>query len=130
MITKQMLKEIRSDLEKVLEEIGEKHGVIIKAGNASFTPVEATMKIEITSVDKDSDEYRKSEWDKHCKIYGFNPEDYGLECIDKGERYRLVGFNPGSPKNRIKIIRIRDGAEYRCSIQMCKLMFELDIQNL
>lgn len=115
MLNKNLLKSIEKDLENALKEVGGKHGVEIRFGGGTFDEADATIKFKISSGMKNSDEYLKQEWDKHCNFYGFKPEHFGKKALYKGDEVQLTGFNRSKPKNCINFIKIKDGNEYMCS---------------
>ena len=125
MISKNLLESIEKDLENALKEASEKHGVELRFGGGTFTEVDATLKLKVTSGVKNSDEYLKQEWDKYCSLYGFKPEHFGTKVIHQGEEVRLIGFNYGKPKNCIRFIRTKGGAEYMCSRESGHKIFKI-----
>lgn len=50
MIDKAMLKEMREEIDEALKALGEKHGVELHAGNASFTADGGHFKLEISTI--------------------------------------------------------------------------------
>lgn len=50
MITKDLLRALRIDLDAALVSVGQKHGITIKAGNARFSAETATFKLDIATL--------------------------------------------------------------------------------
>jgi len=115
MINKKLLESIEKDLENALKELSGKYGVEICFGGGTFSDADATLKLKVTSGEKNSDEYLKKEWDKHCSFYGFKPEHFGMKAIYEGEEVQLIGFNVNKPKNCVSFIKTNSGEKYMCS---------------
>lgn len=51
-LDKSFLQLLRSDIEGALQEIGRKRGVVIKAESCRFTPLSATMNLQIATISR------------------------------------------------------------------------------
>ncbi len=101
MITRALLKTIKSDAEEVLASVAKKHGVKISFGSGSFTPDNATLKMEIASFGDDGQAKTKEarDFERNAEVlYGLKPEDLGAIFTLNGREWRLVGAKPRSPK--------------------------------
>lgn len=112
MITTQMLKEIRLDINRALESVAEKYGVAIKAGNASFSSTNAVFKLELSSV-VGSEVITK---EKAAFLEFANSLDIKKEALAQffsfnGKMVKFIGYNPRSSK--YPYIGVIDGKEYR-----------------
>ena len=54
MLTKDLLRALRPEIEAAISTIGAKHGVELSLGNCSFTPTNGTFKLAVNSIDKES----------------------------------------------------------------------------
>lgn len=111
------LKELREIINSHLKALSEETGLDFHVGNASYSDETASYKLEckISGVDVE-----KSEWNKHCRLYGFTSEDYGKIITINNERFKIAGLNLRSPKNCMKIKRISDDKMFGCNERMVK----------
>lgn len=86
---------LRPEVESALAELGEKFGLKISAGNASYNSNAVTFKVELAlqGYDRDKDEFMNV-----CQFYDLKPSDYGKEFRSRGETFTLVAINTRSPK--------------------------------
>jgi len=94
-INKQLLIQLRNELDNVLPAIGKKFGIKLAAGNASFNENEATMKLMITALAVDG---------KVVDKYAATLKEYGVmfglpaNCAGKtiwwaGKQLTICGLN-------------------------------------
>lgn len=102
------LKEIREDFQCVVKDIEEKYGIIITMGNISYSALEFTTKLTVTSNETISEDFERKEFEKYCSAYGLKKEDYGRTFRNGGKEYKLIGFELSRPKYCIKV-RGEDG---------------------
>ena len=110
-ITKAMLKEVREEMNKALEEVGKKYGVQFDTGNASFDEYSFTFKVngKMTATE-DGESVEKKEWDKYCGMFGLKPENFGQTIeANFGQKYQILGLKPSSRKNPILLKDLRTG---------------------
>lgn len=115
-ITRTLCDKITTDLKKALNEVAEKHGVMLSpdcrwrfnSNQVSF-PVQFTLTADAQN-DAMSD--ARSEWDRHCVVWGLKPEHFGQEFKLYDGMFKIVGCKPSSPKNNIIIekTKTRSGA--------------------
>ncbi len=94
-INRSICKNLRANINEELKGLGEKHGLIVHAGNASYDDNSVTIKVTLSLVGYDKDE---AAFKQLCTFYNLTPEDYGREFTANGHTYRLVGINSRSPK--------------------------------
>lgn len=101
-ITKALLKEVRSDIDEALKAVGQKHGLQMKCGNASFIPGgNGTMKVEMSSITEGGQVVSKIEEDFkfYASRYGLKPSDLGRTFRNwDGTVYTIVGCKPKAHK--------------------------------
>lgn len=112
-ITKAMLKEVREEMDKALEKVGNKYGVKFETGNASFDEYSFTFKVNgKATTTEDGESVEKKEWDKYCGMYGLKPEHFGQTIeANFGQKYQILGLKPSSRKNPIMLKDLRTGKE-------------------
>lgn len=126
-ITRQLLRDIRADVDAALVAIAKKHGVLLSMGNASFTAESATMKMNITAADKGtiaavtsggvSAKTAKAEADfkRLAKSYGMEPEWLHTSVSIHGRSMEIAGLLPNKRVNCV-LIRGAQGGEYIASV--------------
>ena len=111
---KQNLSEVRKKINEMFADFYVNTGIQFKMGNITFTENSFRAKLEGFLIgDKSSDEVEKIAFSKVCKRFGFDPSDYGMEFLIRGEKYILIGFNTRAPKNPFTIRQLSTGKEYR-----------------
>lgn len=116
-ITSNLIKEVRPKLNEAVKGVAAEYGLAFRFGDARFDDNTATFKVEMTFAATDGYDPAKAKWDSCCKLYGFEPEDFGKEFSFVGEDgvFRISGINTKAQKNTILIQRIPDGKEYMTS---------------
>lgn len=112
----------RKDVEVALQSVAEKHGVEIECGKISYSSFDFTMQLKVTKNDGDIDG-KKAVFEQECIYFGFKPEDYNREFMADRKKFKLIGFNPKSPKNNCNIYCVDDGKTYRCNNEIIKRAF-------
>ena len=103
-------KTFRKDFNKAIEEVGEKYGITLKAGNISYDENTFTMKVVAERSDIDVQKAQFEDNLKYMRYYGFTIEDYKAKFVLGNKRYTLIGFKPG---NKYDVIAARDdGKQY------------------
>lgn len=119
MITKEMLQLLRTDIDAALAAVGDKHNVVLHAGNASFSPLSATFKLEVSprladgTVIDAATAYLRQNYrllglaESHlaqvfkiggmaCTLHGFNSRSRGkpfvVKATDTGKRYIVTSL--------------------------------------
>ena len=98
-----LLKKLRNDIDEALKPIGEKFGVNMTGGNASYVRngSNGTMKLEICAIGEDGEIFDrdKENFKQYASMYGFDLEDLGKTFVSpKGKMYRVTGLNPNATK--------------------------------
>ena len=113
----------REDVQKALKAVGEKHGVEIVCGKISYSAYDFEMKLQVTKNTATVDG-KKLAFEAECMYYGFQKTDYNRQFTLDGKVFRLVGFNPRSPKNNCNIFCESDGKTYKCADFLVKRAFK------
>lgn len=120
--TNKEFKEFREDFTTAVKELEEKFGLDVTLGNISYSIDKFTcrMTCQKRKSKGSAQDAEKSAFHKLCHFYGFEKEDYKLQFSLNNKLFELVGFNSNAPKNNCQIIRILDGASYRCNDEVIK----------
>lgn len=110
MTDKTELKNFRLDLEEALVELGKKYEVKITPKNINYNELSLNVKLLVERTDID---IQKIEFEKYCRLYEFEPEDYMKNVTVSGRLFKLIGFNTNKPKNNCRIIEVGTGKEYQ-----------------
>ena len=114
------LKEFRAEVELALAAVAEKYGCEVAAGNIKYDTTSVDLTLYFKSKGENGESAEELDFKKHCKSYGFLPEDYGALIDIEGKLYQFIGFNPRARKNYC-IIRDAAGKEYATSIPTIQL---------
>ncbi|WP_448205334.1 hypothetical protein [Azospirillum sp. sgz302134] len=103
-----ILKALRPEIDAALADLGRKHGITLRAGNATFDGVIASVKLElaVAGTSKEAEAFKQFH-----KSYGLALEDLDREFVLDKVMYRLKGLAPGR-KNPIVLERLKDGKIY------------------
>jgi hypothetical protein len=121
MFTKKEFSDIRNKINKAIEPIAAEYGLEMSAGSISYSNSSFRLSIQAKKKQVNGINFEQAEFLKLCHLYGLKPEDYNEKIIINGEVFRLVGFNINAPKNPLKVIREKDGKEYRTAISSYKI---------
>lgn len=128
-LNKQQFDQLRHDITKELAQLGEKYGVVFRAGNIQYLDGSATIKVEASCLNS-SGEVRNKEAEDFKSIapmYGFKPEDLGRKFHSDNKIMEIAGW---LRSNRTKQILLKDqnGKQYKSNAESVKqrlLMFEV-----
>lgn len=123
MIDKNMLAQVRIDLNAALAIVGKKHNIDMTIGNISYSANTFSTKISAVSKDVvqtetpggvtiDNIKWKKNFLD-YAQTYGLRPYDIGRTFTSKGIQYAIVGARPkarlplvGKPLNGGKCLAV------------------------
>lgn len=99
-ITKDMLRDLRTDIDAALAAVGTKHGVALKTGSGSFTDTNATFKLDVSVIEGGVVVSKESAFlRKHFQMLGLKEEHLSQVFAYGGKNYTLDGFrNTGGGK--------------------------------
>jgi hypothetical protein len=109
-IDKDFIRTFRAEINAALAELAKKHGVVIKAGNATFDPGgSATYKLEVSAVSEDG-HVRTPEWlrfENMAGMLGLNVEFLGkrirpVNAKDEVNDWVPIGMNTTGTKVQVK----------------------------
>lgn len=98
-ITRELLKALRTELNRSLSEIGEAHDINLELGNASFTDYDFTFKLKGAVTDTgDGRSAAAAEWDRYRTMYGLGAIEFGDSFTTRSGTYTVTGILPKSRK--------------------------------
>ena len=120
------LKMLRNDLDSALKVVADKYGIGVKAGNATYSPENATFKVELAvkneggmAVTKEATEYKRM-----ANFMGLKAEWLNQEFLFRGEKYLVVGLKPKSYKFPVLAKRY-DGKVFKIPVNAVRKGFGL-----
>jgi hypothetical protein len=122
-----VIKNIRPEIEAALKEIAQRHGVVIKCGNGSYTNSNFTLKLEASAIDavtgavatKEAEAYKRN-----APLYGLQADWLGQTFQSySGDSYKVIGMKPKSTKYPILGERA-DGKVFKFGTEMVKFCFQ------
>ena len=120
------LRMIREMIDQELADLGERLGVSIKAGSASFTSNNATYKLQIATISEEGEICTKEAEDfkLYCFRWGLAPDDLGREFNFRGNTYTITGAKPRSYQYPILATRGYDGKSFKFAVDQIKSMLQ------
>ena len=119
-IDRDLLREIRSDIEVALKIIAEAHGISLTAGSCRFGPDQFTLKIEgaVLAPSAEGEPALAADLVRRASLDGI--PDITKKFIFRGSEYSVTGHNLSARKNCYRIKRLRDGKTFRASANLVK----------
>lgn len=117
MITKELLKAIRVDLNAALATVAAKHRLSITCGNCTFNANDATMKLAINTIE--SGEVITKEMGylrRNLGLIGLREEHLTQVFSLSGHRFTVSGYNARASAKPFLITRVDDGKTYIASV--------------
>jgi len=96
---------IRADIEAALATVGEKHGLKMTAGNATFAPTNFSLKIDAVIIGANPD---KDRFLQNATRLGLQASDFGREFADGKHKFTICGMS----KTGLVIASRKAGGEY------------------
>lgn len=114
-INKEKITEFRSKAQKLLDDLGDEMGFDVLINRVTCNNNKITTKIEAKVKDINGRNFEQVVFDNNCKQYGLTPEDYNMEIIHKGEKFKMESINKRAYKYPFKVSRISDGKRFKFS---------------
>lgn len=108
-ITKQLLKELRAEVNAALAPLGAKYGITLTAGNATYLTESFTIKLEGSVIGAASPE--ETLYNKNVAFLRLPP--LGTEFTLRRDKYIIKGMKPRG-MNNILIERVKDAKGFVC----------------
>jgi hypothetical protein len=118
------LRVLRTSLDEALRAVGQKHGLAISSGKASYDRAGkfGAFKVDVALIgDGGAVQSREAEdYKRHAVMFGLKPEFLNQSFTDsRGTRYMLVGFNAKASKKPF-LIRDDGGKSFVCGEEMIR----------
>lgn len=106
------LRNIRADLENAVKDVAEKYGIALDFGGGRFSDYRYSLKLTCLIGSDGSTDHAKINWNRHCRMFGLTPEDFGRTFTDRGTKFTICGIKPKGKTYPI-IARNDRGTEYK-----------------
>ena len=127
-ITREFLKDFRTQLEYALEELGEKEGIKLTAGRCSYSDTYFSIKVEGAIEAEKGVATTKDQiaFKENAEIYGLSPDDLFKTFSTNGKTYEVWGLKPRSKKYPIlaKKVGTDNVYKFKASIVKCYLQIQ------
>lgn len=120
-ITKDLLKNLRADIDAALASVASKYDITLRAGNCRFTETNATFKLE-ASVKTDGGKVITKDMQaliSYKRLLGVTDGHLDTPFTFRGEIYFLAGYKPRSDK----FIITKGGKQFVLSVEAVKQAF-------
>ena len=126
-VTKNMLKDIRPEIEAALEEVGIKHGIIFNCANAKFTNLDFTFQLKGEVIDAgDGKSKAEAEWEKDSYLYGLQDVKFGARFQSNSKVFFISGIDFKKHKYPI-LANDSEGRGYKFEADSIKRHFKIAI---
>lgn len=121
-VTRQLLQNVRADIDKALAEVAKKHGVLLLLGNARFNEYEANFKLNLSITNESTvaaidsglstkDAKAIADWATHAWLKGLKLEWCGQTFTEGGTVLKVIGFLPNKRVNNV-LVEGKGGGRY------------------
>ena len=117
-----LARKISQEAEVALKAIADKHGLTVKWKGGSIVDTSAVLKFEFSDMTPEGLVLNKDAvaFLDNCERWGFTEDDLGREFDYAGEKRKIVGLRPRSPKYPI-IVECADGKVVKMPLGMVKI---------
>ena len=100
MITKELLTNVRADIDEAIAGLGHKYNLSISLRNITYGQQNATGKIEMSLLDEDGvvQTPLRTAWERHARFYQLDPTWLGQTFISNGSVHTITGLKVKAPK--------------------------------
>jgi hypothetical protein len=109
-ITRQMLKDLRPEIEDALKEVSEKYGITMKLGNGRFGGLTGDYKLLLTTIGENGETPESRDFALYASRFGMDQSWLGKTFNVNANTYTIKGILPKKTKRPILVVR-GDGAE-------------------
>ena len=121
-LTKPLLRQFRTVLERHLQAAAEELGVSISLGNARYSAAQATFKFDINTIGEDGEVFDKyaEDFKTYAKLFDLEPEHLGKEFYANRDRYVITGLNMRAKKFPVLAKSLNSGKTYKFAADIVK----------
>ncbi len=118
MLTRSTLRTINDDIDAALKAVGEKHNVVIKTGNATFSPANATVKVSIATVTADGvvETKERDDFRRKALRYGLPSDALDKVVMIAGRSFKVTGLNPRAKAYPVILTDTFTGKRYKYTV--------------
>jgi len=110
------LKDIRTDINRALSEVGEKYSIDIKAGRATYTSDTCDFKLKLISIGDDGvmfDE-KAEDYKLYASNFGLDPDWFGKTFVSNENTFEITGLKTRrNLKYRVLAKNLDNGKPYK-----------------
>ena len=128
-ITPELLRQMRADIDASMASIGEKYGVKLTCGNASFTATNATYKLAVSVISDGGEVVDKERvaLERNLAFLGLSPEHMLKEFKIGSKTFVLHGLRSSARTKPLLIKSIDDGKTYVATTDAVRKAFGLSV---
>lgn len=120
------LQYIGSRLKSTLAALEKELGVTFAYEGGNYG-VKSQLKIGVTVNDAGNGKSSAQvAFENYAHFIGLKPNWFGVPFNNQGERYKIVGVNPGRPKNVLSVENVMTGKNYICGVGFVKRGLETE----
>ncbi len=111
---------LRSEINAALKAVGDKYGISIQAGNASYKSSVATFKLACMVGDTTIAEVKVNKAAADLKSYHmlcFRDLKLDARYAMGNDVFKIVGYNTRGRTQPMQIVSLKSGKEFKCSIE-------------
>lgn len=124
-ISTQLLKVLRPEIEAALAEIGIKHGVSLRCANAKYSSLDFTFQLKGEVIDAGGGKSKaEAEWEKDSRIFGLESISFGDTFSSNGKQFSITGLDFNKRKYPI-LAKDASGGGYKFSVEAIKRHFNI-----
>lgn len=112
-IDRQLLNDLRPDMEEMLQPLAEKHGINIEIGSGRYGGLTGHLKVELSTTNEEGDDERAVQYKQYAENHGLRKEWLGKSFKIRGESFTVIGLDLKKRKNIVILRRDRDGVEMK-----------------
>lgn len=96
--TKENLKKIDDEVIAAVKAITAKYGVEARMGGGTYSTLQATIRIKLTTTSATGETPEQRDWKRHAKIFGLEEAWLGRAIRVNGKPGKIAGLLPNRPK--------------------------------
>ena len=111
---KSNLKLLRSEIDFALRDIGNRYGIKLNAGRASYMEKSATFKLELMTLDDSGNAITKEAQTlrAYLGVLGLRESHLDQKFLLGGKTFKLIGYNPRKYAKPFQLLCMEDGKTY------------------
>ena len=114
-LTKVQVRDMRANLQKMLDKHYNGDDCSAKVGNASFDGGSVTFKLIVSTVGADGEleTPEAAAFKRNADLFGLKPTDLNRTFVIGTSRYKVTGLKPHSPKFPVITENVATGKSYK-----------------